>query len=398
MLTCSPFAFRLSPLTPPQVHVRTAGMQELANYGIAADGWALKPMPAAGDAAANGAAVGGTGRPQQRLPRASRTAAAPRTAAAVAPPWDSATTAYIAQCAMQAVRCHNGAAPFDAAAVRDAAAREGRDSFTQLMVERYTGSGASANGSGASSRGDGSASANGAAARNSASHGSAAAPPDAALAREADWGLGRRLGSKLGRAALERRVNWLNSIREWQAEFLGTVTAQEFVQCIREDLLSQTVFVFTPLGDIMRLPLGATAVDFAYHVHSEVGNSMVAAKVNGRPVHPSYALCNADVVEVLQYAAAGRPQRLHAMQRHRSWLAFAKTRSARYKLGKWLKEEGAALAAEGGGAPESGAPPPECSTWLVVECTDRAGLLAEVATEIHAHGLNVQVHKGFACR
>ncbi len=144
--------------------------------------------------------------------------------------------------------------------------------------------------------------------------------------------------SKVEQQLLMRRVNWLNSIREWQEEFLGSLTAREFVDCVTDDLLSQGVFVFTPRGEVMRLPKvcvgvfccvlvyvgcvlfytpahtrtlahsplllstqGATVVDFAYHVHTDVGNQMAYAKVNNQPVHASHVLQNAEVVEVITY-------------------------------------------------------------------------------------------------
>ena len=140
---------------------------------------------------------------------------------------------------------------------------------------------------------------------------------------------------QLGDEAISRRVNWLQSIRHWQEEFLGSVSATEFVEVIQSDLLTQTVFAFTPAGDILRLPKGATVVDFAYHVHSEVGNNMVSAKVNGRMVGAQYELHNADVVEIIQYAAA--KSSLQNVQRHRDWLPLARTQSARHKLSRFLR-------------------------------------------------------------
>lgn len=143
------------------------------------------------------------------------------------------------------------------------------------------------------------------------------------------------LGNKLGTSAIARRVNWLQSIRTWQEEFLCTVSATEFVNVIQQDLLSQTVFCFTPAGDIRRLPLGATVVDFAYHIHSEVGNCMVSARVNNRVVTVDHELRNADVVEIVQYAPA--KLREYNIRRHREWLPLARTQAARHKLLKFLK-------------------------------------------------------------
>jgi sulfur carrier protein ThiS len=148
--------------------------------------------------------------------------------------------------------------------------------------------------------------------------------------------------AKLGHVEMARRVNWLQSIQQWQEEFLGAVTATEFMEVMQRDLLTQTVFAFTVGGDIMRLPKGATVVDFAYHVHSEVGNSMVAAKVNGRHVPVSHELRNADVVEVIQYARASAGGEA-SLRRHREWLPYARTQSARHKLQKFVREHSAAM-------------------------------------------------------
>uniref|UniRef100_K4A705 Putative GTP diphosphokinase RSH1, chloroplastic n=1 Tax=Setaria italica TaxID=4555 RepID=K4A705_SETIT len=76
------------------------------------------------------------------------------------------------------------------------------------------------------------------------------------------------------------RIGWLNAIREWQEEFVGNMSSREFVDTITRDLLGSRVFVFTPKGEIKNLPKGATVVDYAYLIHTEIGNKMVAAKVS----------------------------------------------------------------------------------------------------------------------
>uniref|UniRef100_A0A0E0KDJ0 Putative GTP diphosphokinase RSH1, chloroplastic n=1 Tax=Oryza punctata TaxID=4537 RepID=A0A0E0KDJ0_ORYPU len=122
------------------------------------------------------------------------------------------------------------------------------------------------------------------------------------------------------------RIGWLNAIREWQEEFVGNMTSREFVDTITRDLLGSRVFVFTPKGEIKNLPKGATVIDYAYLIHTEIGNKMVAAKVNGNLVSPIHVLANAEVVEKL----SGK----YAFQRHQQWLQHAKTRSARHKIMK----------------------------------------------------------------
>ncbi|KAF7154712.1 hypothetical protein RHSIM_Rhsim01G0287300 [Rhododendron simsii] len=139
------------------------------------------------------------------------------------------------------------------------------------------------------------------------------------------------------------RIGWLNAIREWQEEFVGNMSSREFVDTITRDLLGSRVFVFTPKGEIKNLPKGATAIDYAYMIHTEIGNKMVAAKVNGIRVCPSHVLANAEVVEIISYDALSNKT---AFQRHTEWLKYAKTRSARHKIKKFLMEQAVLLATE----------------------------------------------------
>ncbi|XP_008789906.1 putative GTP diphosphokinase RSH1, chloroplastic [Phoenix dactylifera] len=139
------------------------------------------------------------------------------------------------------------------------------------------------------------------------------------------------------------RIGWLNAIREWQEEFVGNMSSREFVDTIMRDLLGSRIFVFTPKGEIKNLPKGATVIDYAYMIHTEIGNKMVAAKVNGNLVSPMHVLANAEVVEIITYNALSGKS---AYQRHRQWLQHAKTRSARHKIMKFLREQAARSASE----------------------------------------------------
>ncbi|CAF2141294.1 unnamed protein product, partial [Brassica napus] len=147
----------------------------------------------------------------------------------------------------------------------------------------------------------------------------------------------------LNNADFALRIGWLNAIREWQEEFVGNMSSREFVDTITRDLLGSRVFVFTPKGEIKNLPKGATVVDYAYLIHTEIGNKMVAAKVNGNLVSPTHVLENAEVVEILTYNALSSKS---AFQRHKQWLQHAKTRSARHKIMRFLREQAAQCAAE----------------------------------------------------
>jgi len=214
---------------------------------------------------------------------------------------------------------------------------------------------------------------------------------------------------------LAGRVNWLTSIREWQKEFLNTMPPREFVDCVTDDLFGQGVFVFTPSGQPMRLPKGATVVDFAYHLHTDVGNQMKGAKVNGVHVPPDHKLSNAEVVEIVMDAE--HPELITAQDvlAHKKWRPT--TRSARHKLAQFVKRhehllqpdpnspDGRLIAAGilnrvlDMGDPMQGAGKaahPQVA-WLLVRCSDRSGLLAEVASTIAAHGHNILSYDGVGC-
>ncbi|KAG0496626.1 hypothetical protein HPP92_001317 [Vanilla planifolia] len=135
----------------------------------------------------------------------------------------------------------------------------------------------------------------------------------------------------LNNADIALRVGWLNAIKEWQEEFVGNMSSREFVDIVRHDLLGNRVFVFTPKGEIKNLPEGSTAMDYAYLIHSDIGNKMVAAKVNGILVSPMHVLANAEVVEIITCNAL--PSKT-AFERHWQWLQHAKTRGARHKIMK----------------------------------------------------------------
>ena len=121
---------------------------------------------------------------------------------------------------------------------------------------------------------------------------------------------------------------------EWVRKLLETQQdsdAEEFVHTLKVDMFSDEVFVFSPKGDVKSLPSGATPIDFAYSVHSAVGNSMVGAKVNGRMVGYDYKLTNGDIVEVITSKSAKGPSR--------DWLNICKSNEARVKIRQWFKKE-----------------------------------------------------------
>ncbi|MHB1524725.1 MAG: RelA/SpoT family protein [Candidatus Dormibacteria bacterium] len=128
---------------------------------------------------------------------------------------------------------------------------------------------------------------------------------------------------------LDQGFSWLRSLLEWQKELLD---AESFVEHVKLDVFQDEVFVFTPKGDVLSLPSGATAIDFAYRIHTDVGHRCLGAKVNSRMVPLDYRLQNGDIVEVLTTRS----------ERHgpsRDWLNFARTSSAREKIRQWFKRE-----------------------------------------------------------
>ena len=127
----------------------------------------------------------------------------------------------------------------------------------------------------------------------------------------------------------EQRINWLRKLMEWRQEVQD---AQEFVDGMKTDVFQDRVYVFTPKGDIIDLPTGSTAIDFAYHVHTEIGHRCRGVKINGKLVTLEYQLRTGDQVEILT-AKHGGPSR--------DWLnpnlELVATQRARSKIRQWFK-------------------------------------------------------------
>ena len=125
----------------------------------------------------------------------------------------------------------------------------------------------------------------------------------------------------------EGRYEWVRRLLENQE---GT-DAEDFIHSLKVDMFADEVFVFTPRGDVINLPAGATPIDFAYNIHSAVGNHMVGAKVNGRLVPFDTRLKNGDIVEVVTSQSAHGPSR--------DWVKIARSSNARSKIRQWFKRE-----------------------------------------------------------
>ena len=126
----------------------------------------------------------------------------------------------------------------------------------------------------------------------------------------------------------DAKLAWLRQLMDWQREVSD---AQEFVEGIKLDIFQDQVFVFTPKGDIKDLPTGATPLDFAYRIHTDVGHRTIGSKVNNRLVPLDYRLRNGDIVEIVTTKAEHGPSR--------DWLSIVRTSHAREKIRQWFKKK-----------------------------------------------------------
>ena len=128
----------------------------------------------------------------------------------------------------------------------------------------------------------------------------------------------------------EEKLSWLRQILEWQRDMSDN---KEFMSLLKSDLdlFSDTVFCFTPSGDVKNLPNGSTPIDFAYSVHSAVGNKMIGAKVNGKLVTIDYKIQNGDRIEIITSQNSKGPSR--------DWLNIVKSTQAKNKINQWFRSE-----------------------------------------------------------
>ena len=149
--------------------------------------------------------------------------------------------------------------------------------------------------------------------------------------RIAEYGIAAHWRYKEGKQAadgLDNKLYWLRQILEWQNE---TRDSEEFIKSLKVDLFSDEIFVFTPKGEIIDLPSGANPIDFAYRIHSAVGNKCVGAKVNGRIVTLDTPLKTGDFVEIITQQNSKGPSR--------DWLKIVKTSQAKSKIRAFYKKE-----------------------------------------------------------
>ena len=157
-----------------------------------------------------------------------------------------------------------------------------------------------------------------------------------AMHRTAEYGIaahwrykeGKTQGASLSPDSLENKLTWLRQLMDWQGE---SKDAGEFMDALKSGLAAEEVFVFTPKGDVISLPAHSVPIDFAYNIHSGIGNRMYGAKVNGRIVPLTYELQNGDIIDVLTSEKVHGPSR--------DWLKIVKSPSARSKINQWFKKE-----------------------------------------------------------
>ncbi|RKJ06867.1 bifunctional (p)ppGpp synthetase/guanosine-3',5'-bis(diphosphate) 3'-pyrophosphohydrolase [bacterium D16-54] len=146
----------------------------------------------------------------------------------------------------------------------------------------------------------------------------------------AHWKYKESGSGKIAAGDEEAKMSWLRQILEWQRD---TDDSREFLSLVKGDLdlFSDNVYCFTPSGDVKNLPSGSTPIDFAYAIHSAVGNKMVGARVNGKLVNIDYVIQNGDQIEVITSQNSKGPSR--------DWLTLVKSTQARNKINQWFKTE-----------------------------------------------------------
>lgn len=180
-----------------------------------------------------------------------------------------------------------------------------------------------------------------------------------------------RAGEKINHKELTKEISWVQQLKNWQEKiFGGKPSPEEMIQAMKIDFFKDRIFAITPRGDVIDLPAGATPVDFAYQIHSEIGNSCVGAKVNNQLVPLNTELKSGDLVEILTQKNKKPAE---------DWLKFVKTSIARNHIKTALRTKNAfGLRAKA---------PSKTELKLAVE--NRAGLIKDISSTINRSHLNI---------
>lgn len=170
-------------------------------------------------------------------------------------------------------------------------------------------------------------------------------------------------------SAVPKEFSWVRQLQKWQEEHKIT---DEFIESLKIDFFKDRIFVITPKGEVIDLPDGSTPVDFAYHIHSEIGNQCAGARVNGQIVPLDYRLSSGEVVEVLT-----QKNKMPSEQ----WLEFVKTSFAKHKIREALRKKQ--------GIARSASKPVEQEALFRITVRDRVGLIQDISKVFAASRINI---------
>ncbi|OGF62913.1 hypothetical protein A2926_02305 [Candidatus Giovannonibacteria bacterium RIFCSPLOWO2_01_FULL_44_40] len=176
----------------------------------------------------------------------------------------------------------------------------------------------------------------------------------------------------------DKRFAWVRQLKEWQKEHIGDSSA-DTLSALKIDFFKDRIFVLTPKGDVIDLPDGATPIDFAYHIHSDIGDSASGAKVNGKMVQFSHQLKSGDTVEILTQKNK-KPTA--------DWLDFAKTSLAKNRIRSFLRKEGIKEGTRAKGNKET--------LGAIITAKDRVGLLRDISSAFSNLKINITETKSGA--
>lgn len=188
--------------------------------------------------------------------------------------------------------------------------------------------------------------------------------------QEAELGIAAHWAYKENKNTDEKELSWINQLKDWHKEVSGS---KEYLESLKIDFFKDRIFTLTPKGEVIDLPEGSTPIDFAYNIHSELGNSCSGAKVNNKIVPLDYQLRNNDMVEILSQKNKNPSQ---------SWLGFIKTTYAKNKIKNALKNSGKIKFDE---IPKKR----DSKTSLRISVRDRVGLLKDISNLIAGQKINI---------